>query len=294
MGCLDLCLTGKYDEAKRILATIDKAKVLADVDPLMDWVITCQQGLVFFKQATFEKAYDKFDSACALASQMEPRGSKTRALWVKTLRNCVRCLKKMPGRRMEALGATETAISLAATDPSLLWLKGLIFAEIYLWDEACKCLENAIRLSKCVSDCAAMRELIQKYGHSKSEQDYFYKIFQEEDGAKGQTNLSKLSHDKLLPLIKKKYRKLSLIWHPDKVLCHKLHSMKSEEARDLASKVFKLINDAYETLSDRKKRDEYDSKMRYGAKYPYAEEIEDDYEYWRPPSRNGRRSYGFS
>ena len=49
--------------------------------------------------------------------------------------------------------------------------------------------------------------------------------------------------------LKKAYRKLALKWHPDK---HKDQDKKKAEAK------FKEINQAYEVLSDQKKRQMYD------------------------------------
>lgn len=51
--------------------------------------------------------------------------------------------------------------------------------------------------------------------------------------------------------IKKAYRKLSLQWHPDR-----------NPGNAEANSKFQLINEAYETLSDESKREEYDSRGR--------------------------------
>ena len=48
--------------------------------------------------------------------------------------------------------------------------------------------------------------------------------------------------------IRKAYRKLALKWHPDKNPSH----------HDLASEKFKQISEAYEILSDIKKKKDYD------------------------------------
>lgn len=50
--------------------------------------------------------------------------------------------------------------------------------------------------------------------------------------------------------IKKAYRELALVWHPDK--------HKGEEEKEKAEKQFQLVAEAYEVLSDDEKRQKYD------------------------------------
>jgi DnaJ homolog subfamily C member 7 len=54
--------------------------------------------------------------------------------------------------------------------------------------------------------------------------------------------------------IKKAYKKLAIKWHPDK-------NNQSEEAKKLAEKTFRDINDAYTVLSDPKKKQMFDAGM---------------------------------
>jgi len=55
--------------------------------------------------------------------------------------------------------------------------------------------------------------------------------------------------------LKKAYHKLAMKWHPDR-------NMETKEKKEAADKKFKEINEAYEVLSDEKKRKLYDN---YGA-----------------------------
>ena len=59
--------------------------------------------------------------------------------------------------------------------------------------------------------------------------------------------------------LKKTYRKMALKYHPD-------HQQgKSDAEKKEAEDKFKEVNEAYETLSDPKKREEYDMMRKYGA-----------------------------
>jgi len=68
--------------------------------------------------------------------------------------------------------------------------------------------------------------------------------------------------------IKAAYRKLARKWHPD------LHTGKDKE---IAEEKFKLINEAYEVLSDKEKREKYD---RLGANWRAGDDFE-------PPGTEG-------
>ncbi|XP_070209919.1 dnaJ homolog subfamily B member 6-like isoform X4 [Littorina saxatilis] len=63
--------------------------------------------------------------------------------------------------------------------------------------------------------------------------------------------------------IKKAYRRLALKWHPDK----------NPNNKDEAEKKFKEISEAYDVLSDKKKREVYD---RYGKEGVHPDNFQDD------------------
>lgn len=58
--------------------------------------------------------------------------------------------------------------------------------------------------------------------------------------------------------IRRSYKKLALRYHPDKQV------NKSEEEKKEAENIFKLVAEAYEVLSDKKKRQIYDEEGREG------------------------------
>lgn len=58
--------------------------------------------------------------------------------------------------------------------------------------------------------------------------------------------------------IKKAFKKLSIKWHPDK------HINDSAEDQKRAEEMFKEINEAYDTLGDEQKRQEYDNPNPFG------------------------------
>ncbi|MBR6516941.1 MAG: DnaJ domain-containing protein [Bacilli bacterium] len=64
-----------------------------------------------------------------------------------------------------------------------------------------------------------------------------------------------LKGDDFEKIIKSKFRKLSLKYHPDK------NQGKTDEEKKVAEEQFKEISEAYSVLSDPKKREEYDNPM---------------------------------
>uniref|UniRef100_A0A2K5TSK9 J domain-containing protein n=1 Tax=Macaca fascicularis TaxID=9541 RepID=A0A2K5TSK9_MACFA len=87
--------------------------------------------------------------------------------------------------------------------------------------------------------------------------------------------------------IKRAYRKLALKWHPDK----------NPENKEEAERRFKQVAEAYEVLSDAKKRDVYDRYGEAGAEGSCAggRPFEDPFEYifsFRDPAEVFREFFG--
>ena len=67
--------------------------------------------------------------------------------------------------------------------------------------------------------------------------------------------------------IKKSYRNLAKTWHPDR----------NKNSSESVSK-FKLISEAYETLSNKRAREEYDEQLKFGNMtingHPYRDPLD--------------------
>ena len=77
-----------------------------------------------------------------------------------------------------------------------------------------------------------------------------------------------LSNDKFLKILKSNYKRLARTWHPDKF------ATKSEEERKEAEEKFKEITEAYNTLSDETKRQQYDFSLNGGGGFNPFEDID--------------------
>ena len=82
----------------------------------------------------------------------------------------------------------------------------------------------------------------QEHVHHQSHQS-FYEIL-------------KLEPTASLQDIKKSYRRLALLYHPDR---------NPPEKQEQATVQFRLVNEAYEVLSDPEQRRQYDAELKYGA-----------------------------
>ena len=81
--------------------------------------------------------------------------------------------------------------------------------------------------------------------------------------------------------IKKKYRELAKKYHPD-----------TNSGSKVAEDKFKIISEAYEVLSNAKKRKEYDRERAYQKKSPRRPRSQPDWS--GPPGGFGRASGGLS
>lgn len=88
----------------------------------------------------------------------------------------------------------------------------------------------------------------------------YYNILEIDEGDKN------LSNDEFLKKLKNNYKRLARTWHPDRF------ATKSEEEKKEAEDKFKEISEAYNTLSDAEKRQQYDFSLNGGGDFvdPFA------------------------
>lgn len=74
----------------------------------------------------------------------------------------------------------------------------------------------------------------------------------------------KLPFDEFKKKLKQNYKKMALKYHPDK------QQGKSDEEKKIAEDKFKEIGEAYEVLSDEKKKNEYDNPMGFASGFDFG------------------------
>ncbi|KAK6006174.1 hypothetical protein QM012_006584 [Aureobasidium pullulans] len=187
---------------------------------------TKEEGNNYFKSGKYEQAVETYTSALEIDPQNRGTNSKilqNRALcytklkeWQKAIEDCERALKLDPGYTK----ARKT--------------KAKALGESGNWEEAVKELK-AIAESNPEEPGIAKEVRNAELELKKSKRKDYYKILGVEKDADDNQ-------------IKKAYRKLAIIHHPDK-----------NQGDEAAADRFKDIGEAYETLSDSQKRARYDS-----------------------------------
>ncbi|KAK8049859.1 hypothetical protein PG994_011589 [Apiospora phragmitis] len=182
-----------------------------------------EEGNSDYKAGRWQAAFDKYSSAL----EVDPANRGTNA---KLLQNRALCRLKLK-QYNEAVADCDRAVSL---DPHARKTKANALGQADRW-------EDAVREWKSIQEMDPEDRTIPKEIRKaelelkKSQRKDYYKIL----------NVDKNADD---VQIKKAYRKLAIVHHPDK-----------NPGDDAAAERFKDIGEAYETLSDPQKRARYDS-----------------------------------
>lgn len=186
------------------------------------------QGETGVNEGRYEEAVEAFQRALTLDLSNQPFQVK---LYVKLCQ----ALSKHK-QHEKALEACSQAIRRDAQNIDAYMQRGAAHIEAEQYQEA---INDYTRATEIDNNHQGARQGLQnaKLEQKKAARKNYYKILGVEKDADG-------------GVIKKAFRKLALVHHPDRV--------KGEEAKEEAEKVFRDIGEAYEVLSDPEKRGKYD------------------------------------
>ncbi|KAI4736649.1 TPR-like protein [Aureobasidium sp. EXF-12298] len=187
---------------------------------------TKEEGNSYFKSGKYEQAVETYTSAL----EIDPQNRGTNS---KILQNRALCYTKLK-EWQKAIEDCERALKLDPSYTKARKTKAKALGESGNWEEAVKELK-AIAESNPEEPGIAKEVRNAELELKKSKRKDYYKILGVEKDADDNQ-------------IKKAYRKLAIIHHPDK-----------NQGDEAAADRFKDIGEAYETLSDSQKRARYDS-----------------------------------
>merc|ERR1712228_285625 len=186
-----------------------------------------QKALDAFEAGKFEDAANLWDEAVQIDE------THTEFILV-TYLNIAKSLSKI-GKYAEAREYVSDHIEYQET-PAGLFALGDIHLAADEFDDAVKAFRRALEIAEGEEEEEARNKLREaEVALKQSKEKNYYKILG-------------VARDASLKEIKKKYRELALIWHPDK----------NKDNQEEAEKKFHDISEAYEVLSDNELRGKYD------------------------------------
>jgi len=139
---------------------------------------------------------------------------------------------------MEALKDINQSIALNDSYTKAYLRRGNIYMTLKMFDEARYDFQKAKEREPTNQEAIKSLEEAKREEKKAKKRDYYQILGVSKDATESE--------------IKKAYKKLAIKWHPDK-------NNQSEEAKKMAEKTFRDVNDAYTVLSDAKKKQMFDS-----------------------------------
>lgn len=189
-----------------------------------------------FKQASWQEAIDKYSDCLLLDPKNKPFNAKLHS-------NRATAYSKLL-KYDEAIKDCDTALYYDASYAKAVLRKAVCLrakGEVGDLDQALREYDRAMKMVSAEAQrdlASAIRET--KLELKKAKRIDYYKLLG--------VYTSATAHD-----IKKAYRKMALVWHPDR------HANSTEEEKIAAEKKFKEIGNAYAILSDPEKKARYDN-----------------------------------
>lgn len=226
---------GKYDKAKKVLATVlsktnDNTKYNHLWKILKEIEKQKEKANEVFKSGKYQEAIEEYTKLLEIDPDNRNFNSTIFA-------NRALCHQKL-NNMMEALKDINKAINLNENYIKAYMRRGNVYMALNMYEEAKYDFQKAKDAEPSNRDAIKMLEEAKKKEKIAKKRDY-YKILD-------------LKPDANENDIRRAYKKLALKWHPDR-------NNESEEQKQMAEKTFRDINDAYSVLSDAKKKQQYDS-----------------------------------
>ncbi|UYV68243.1 DNAJC7 [Cordylochernes scorpioides] len=190
------------------------------------------EGNNAFKNGNLQEAYDLYSAALDIDPSNEPINAK---LYFNRATVCSKLKKPL-----QAVGDCTSAISLDESYLKAYARRGKSYLDLEMYEEAVRDYEILFKKERNKANKALLDQA--KLELRKSKRKDYYKIL----------GVSKTASD---DEIKKAYKKLALLHHPDR------HSDATPEAKSEQEKKFKELGEAYAILSDPKKKHRYDNSV---------------------------------
>ena len=231
-----LCLyyDGQYDKAKKQLLILqnksndsskynDLKKKITEIKTIKD------KSTKLFKEGKYNEAIEEYTKLL----EFDPKNKKFTSI---IYANRAFCYKKQ-NKITEALKDTNSSIKLNPNYIGGYLKRGKVYEELKMYDDARNDYSTAKKLDPSNQDAINYLNYLKNIEKQVKKRDY-YKILEIDRNADEKT-------------IKKAYRKMALKYHPDR-------NSESEESKKMAEKKFIDVNDAYNVLSDPKKKRMFD------------------------------------
>ena len=230
-----LCLyyDGQYDKAKKQIYLMKSKGNKTDTSDLLNKVSTIEsvknKGNEIFKQKKYEEAIEEYTKIL----EFDPNNKKFNSL---ILANRALCYQKL-NKNVEALRDSNQSIKLNPFYARGYIKRGNVYMELKMFDDARADFQKAKDLDPNVTGVEAYLSSANQQAEKARKRDYYAILGVDKNADERE--------------IKKAYKKMAMKYHPDR-------NSESEESKKMAEKKFIDVNDAYNVLSDPKKRSMYD------------------------------------
>ena len=230
-----LCLyyDGQYDKAKKQINLMKSKGNKTDTTDLLNKVSTIEsvknKGNEIFKQKKYEEAIEEYTKIL----EFDPNNKKFNSL---ILANRALCYQKL-NKNVEALRDSNQSIKLNPFYARGYIKRGNVYMELKMFDDARADFQKAKDLDPNVTGVEAYLSSANQQAEKARKRDYYAILGVDKNADERE--------------IKKAYKKMAMKYHPDR-------NSESEESKKMAEKKFIDVNDAYNVLSDPKKRSMYD------------------------------------